>query len=229
MKHKGNARKAAFKIILVSLLAVALIWGIGAIAAFVGTVLAAVAVPFLIVIWIAFAVFTLYFFRDPNPRVPPGSRLIVSPAHARVDLIDTTTEPSFMEGECRRVSMFLSVMDVHVQNAPITGKVTFVKYTIGQFINAMKAESAVHNENVLLGFESSEPEGEKLAVRLIAGLIARRIVPFVKEGDVVNKGERVSLIQFGSRADVYLPLSATIKVKIGDKLVGGESVLAEFE
>ena len=134
-----------------------------------------------------------------------------------------------MGGECQRISIFLSVVDVHVQNAPVSGKVAWFKYTTGQFLNALKAESAIYNENVLLGFEASEPRGQKVGVRLIAGVIARRIVPFVQQGDEVARGDRVSLIQFGSRADVYLPPSAKIKVKLDDRVVGGETVLAVFE
>jgi phosphatidylserine decarboxylase len=158
-----------------------------------------------------------------------GARLVVSPAHGKVDVVDTTMEPDFMGGEVQRISIFLSVIDVHVQNAPVGGKVTRVKYTEGQFLNAMKADCAAHNENVYLGFEAVEPAGQKLGVRLIAGAIARRIVPFVVEGDEVACGERISLIQFGSRADVYLPRNANVKVKVGDKVVGGETVLATFD
>jgi phosphatidylserine decarboxylase len=180
-------------------------------------------------LWVAFSVFTLYFFRDPNPRVPPGAEVVVSPGHGKIDVIDKTIEPLFMGGECQRVSMFLSVFNVHVQNAPVTGKVAFLKYTMGQFLNALKTESATHNENVLLGFDASEPANRKVGVRLIAGVIARRIVPFVKQGDEVKRGERISLIQFGSRADVYLPASAKIMVKLGDRVVGGQTVLAVFE
>ena len=176
-----------------------------------------------------FAIFTLYFFRDPNPRVPAGANLVLAPAHGKVDVIGTTTEPEFMGGECQRVSIFLSVIDVHIQNAPVSGKVAWLKYTMGQFLNALKAESAIYNENVLLGFEASEPRGQKVGVRLIAGVIARRIVPFVQQGDEVGRGDRISLIQFGSRADVYLPLNAKIKVKLDDHVVGGETVLAVFE
>ena len=105
-------------------------------------------------------------------------------------MIGTTTEPEFMGGECQRVSIFLSVIDVHVQNAPVSGKVACFKYTTGQFLNALKAESAIYNENVLLGFEASEPRGQKVGVRLIAGVIARRIVPFVQQGDEVARGDR---------------------------------------
>ena len=134
-----------------------------------------------------------------------------------------------MGGECQRISMFLSVIDVHVQNAPVGGRVGIVKHTPGQYLNAMKAESAQFNENVLMGFDSDDPAGGKIGVRVIAGVLARRIIPWVKTGDTVARGERISLVQYGSRADVYLPKRAKIKVKLGDKVVGGETVLAAFE
>jgi phosphatidylserine decarboxylase len=228
MKHSGKARKAAFKLILISLITVAVILTIGIFATFIGTIIVAI-IPILILLWILFAIFTLYFFRDPNARVPPGARLVLAPGHGKVDVIDTTTEPLFMGGECQRVSIFLSVVNVHVQNAPVGGKVSFFKYTTGQFLSALKAECATVNENILLGFDAVDPAGEKIGVRLIAGLIARRIVPFVQIGDEVARGDRISLIQFGSRADVYLPRNARIKVKINDRVVGGETVIAVFE
>ncbi len=228
MKHAGRARKAAFKMILITFIGGLIIWAIVAIAALIGTILT-VLIPTLVILWLAFALFTLYFFRDPTARPPVGANLVVSPAHGKIDVIDTTVEPLFMGGECQRISMFLSVFDVHVQNAPVGGKVSFFKYTMGQFLNALKTESAVHNENVLLGFDSSQPAGQKIGVRLIAGVIARRIVPFVQQGDEVARGDRIALIQFGSRADVYLPKSAKIKVKLGEHVVGGQSVLAVFE
>jgi phosphatidylserine decarboxylase len=232
MKHSGKARKAAFKLILLSLIVLLVVWALGAFTAAAVAVITAVAVaitPVLIVVWVLFAIFTLYFFRDPRPRVPKGDNLVLAPAHGKVDVIGTTTEPDFMGGECQRVSIFLSVIDVHIQNAPVSGKVALLRYTMGQFLNALKAESAIYNENVLLGFEASEPRGQKIGVRLIAGVIARRIVPFVQQGDEINRGDRIALIQFGSRADVYLPLSAKIKVKLNDHVVGGETVLAVFE
>jgi phosphatidylserine decarboxylase len=232
MKHSGKARKAAFKLILISLIALIVVWGLGFITAAVTAIIATVAVaitPVVIIVWVLFAIFTVYFFRDPNPRVPAGANLVLAPAHGKVDVIGTTTEPDFMGGECQRVSIFLSVIDVHVQNAPVSGKVAWLKYTTGQFLNALKAESAIYNENVLLGFEASEPRGQKVGVRLIAGVIARRIVPFVAQGDEVVRGERISLIQFGSRADVYLPRNAKIQVKLNDHVVGGQTVLAVFE
>jgi phosphatidylserine decarboxylase len=232
MKHSGKARKAAFKLIVASLIVLVVVWALGAFTGTMVAIITAVALaitPALFVIWVLFAIFTLYFFRDPNPRVPTGGNLVLAPAHGKVDFVGTTTEPEFMGGECQRISIFLSVVDVHVQNAPVSGKVAWLKYTIGQFLNALKAESAIYNENVLLGFEASEPRGQKVGVRLIAGVIARRIVPFVQQGDEVVRGDRISLIQFGSRADVYLPASAKIKVKADDRVVGGQTVLAVFE
>ncbi len=225
MKHAGKARKAAFKLILISLVLVAIVLAMGVFAAFIGAFIVAVT-PFLVALWVAFALFTVFFFRDPNARVPATANVVVSPAHAKVDVIDTVNEPLFMGGECRRISMFLSVFDVHVQNAPIGGKVALYKYTTGQFLNALRTESATHNENALMGFIANDPAGVKIGVRLVAGVLARRIVPFIEQGDEVSRGDRVSLIQFGSRADVYLPMNATINVKIGDKLVGGETVIA---
>ncbi|HWI57629.1 MAG TPA: phosphatidylserine decarboxylase [Bacillota bacterium] len=227
MKHSGKARKAAFKLILISLILVGVVLAMGVFATFIGTTIVAIT-PFLILLWVVFALFTLYFFRDPNARVPQGTNQVLSPAHGKVDVIDTTTEPLFMGGPCQRISIFLSVVNVHVQNAPVSGKIGLFKYTTGQFLNALKTESAQHNENVLLGFEVSEPAGQKVGVRLIAGVIARRIVPFVQQGDEVARGDRISLIQFGSRADVYLPLDAKIKVQLGDRVVGGQTVLAQF-
>jgi phosphatidylserine decarboxylase len=229
MKHKGKARKAAFKMIFWSLVAVVVVWAIGAFTVTAAAVIAAGAMavtPILVALWVVFAAFTLYFFRDPTPRVPEGTNIVLSPAHGKVDVIDTTTEPFFMGGECRRISTFLSVFDVHVQNAPVNGKIVLYRYSTGQFLNALKTESALHNENVLLGFETTP--GQKVGVRLIAGVLARRIISYVQQGEAVNRGERISLIQFGSRVDVYLPMNATIQVKVGDKVKGGESVLAQI-
>ena len=228
MKHSGKARRAAFKMLLVTLVLVLLVPVIGALAAVIGGAMVAVSI-FIVLLWLVFAVFTIYFFRDPTATVPVGANLVVSPAHGKVDVIDTLSEPRFMGGECQRISMFLSVVDVHVQNAPVGGRVTHLKYTEGQFMNAMKTECAACNENVLIGFESAEPQGVKVGIRLIAGVLARRIVPWVELGDEVARGDRISLIQFGSRCDVYLPLSARIVIKVGDRVVGGETVLATIE
>jgi phosphatidylserine decarboxylase len=232
MKHAGKARRSALRLIFLTLAAVCaagllglfLGWA-GALAKFLGVVIVFLAL-FLAGVWVLFALFTLYFFRDPNAKTPDDPGLVVCPGHGRVDAVGQLSESQFPGGPCHRISMFLSVIDIHVQNAPVSGRIISVTHTAGQFLNAMEADSALYNENVLIGFDSVQTPGEKIGVRLIAGVLARRIVPFVKEGDEVKRGERISLIQFGSRCDLYLPLDYKIKVKVGDKVVGGETVMA---
>ena len=183
MKHSGNAAIAALKIIGLALAALLALLA----AAFLGKVIGTFVLDYLtwvlISLWALFTGFTLYFFRDPDPMAPTGKDLVIAPGHGKVDVIDTTTEPDFIGGECQRVSIFLSVFDVHVQNAPVAGRVGFFRHTPGQYLNAMKTDSAKFNENVLIGINASEPSGEKIGVRLIAGLIARRIVPWVAQND----------------------------------------------
>ena len=228
MKHSGKALFAALKMTGWSGAAVLALLVVSWLGEHIGALILDAA-RVLAGLWVLFALFTLYFFRDPDPMVPTGKNLVIAPGHGKVDAIDTTTEPEFMGGECQRVSIFLSVIDIHVQNAPVTARVAYFKHTPGQYLNALNADSAKFNENVLLGLESVEPLGEKIGVRLIAGLIARRIVPWVQQNDAVQRGERISLIQFGSRVDVYLSRKAKVKVKLGDKVIGGETVLAQFD
>jgi phosphatidylserine decarboxylase len=228
MKNSGKASKAAWRMIGWTFAALVALLLLSFLAVLIGSLLITVYLG-VAAVWVVFALFTLYFFRDPDPRVPAGRGLVVAPGHGKVDVIDTLHEPRFMDGECRRVSIFLSVFDVHVQNAPVSGKVTYFKYTEGKFLNALKTESAEHNENILIGIVAADPNGEKVGIRLITGLIARRLVPWVTEGDEIERGERISLIQFGSRVDVYLPLHANIRVQLGDRVVGGETVLASME
>ena len=227
VKHSGKASIAALKLIGLSGVAVLVLLAVAWLAAHIGSFIMGLAGA-LGVLWVLFVLFTFYFFRDPEPAVPTGKNLVLAPGHGKVDTIDTTTEPEFLGGECQRVSIFLSVFDVHVQNAPLTGRIAFFKHSPGQYLNAMRADCAKYNENVLIGIEAGEPMGAKIGVRLIAGLIARRIVPWIAQNDIVQRGERISLIQFGSRVDVYLPKDAKIKAKLGDHVVGGESILAEL-
>jgi phosphatidylserine decarboxylase len=228
VKHSGKARLAAFKLIAIAFVAVVVLLAVSWLAVYVGSHILAI-YSAIFVLWILFAVFTLYFFRDPNPLTPTGANLVISPAHGKVDVIDTTAENEFMGGECKRISIFLSVFDIHVQNAPVTGRVAFFKHTPGQYLSATRSSCAQFNENVYVGIESTDPRGEKIGLRLIAGLIARRIVPWVAQNDPMQRGERISLIQFGSRAEVYLPRNAKIKVALGQKVIGGETVLASFD
>jgi phosphatidylserine decarboxylase len=227
VKHSGKASVAALKLIGLSGAAVLVLIAVAFIAKFIGSIVIGMAGA-LLGLWALFVLFTFYFFRDPDPAVPTGKNLVLAPGHGKVDTIDTTTEAEFMGGECQRISIFLSVFDVHVQNAPLTGRIAFFKHSPGQYLNAMRADCGQFNENVLLGLEAAEPAGAKIGVRLIAGLIARRIVPWIAQNDLVQRGERISLIQFGSRADVYLPKDAKLKVRLGDHVVGGETILAEL-
>jgi phosphatidylserine decarboxylase len=229
MKHSGKAMLAALRLIgLAGAAVIALLVGAW-LAKYIGEFVLHYLTWALVALWALFTAFTFYFFRDPNPMVPTGPDLVIAPGHGEVDVIDTTTEAEFMGGECQRVAIFLSVIDVHVQYAPVTGRVAFVQHTPGQYFNAMKTDCAKFNENVLIGLDAAEPRGEKVGMRLIAGLIARRIVPWINQNDTVQRGDRISLIQFGSRVEVYLPRCAKIKVKLGDKVIGGETVIAAFD
>ncbi len=224
MKHAGKARRAGMRLILLSLVIVALVVGVWSFLA--GKVLAPVVVA-LAAVWLVFAVFTLSFFRDPEAEVPEGGGVYLSPAHGTVDVIDEMTEKVFMGGRCRRISIFLSIFDVHVQNAPVSGQVSYLQHCPGKFVNAMRTDCGTYNENVMIGFNSSEVSGERVATRLIAGLLARRIIPWVNSGEMVAKGERISLIQFGSRVDLYLPLDVQVQVRLGQKVKGGVTVMAK--
>jgi phosphatidylserine decarboxylase len=225
MKHSGKAAEAALKMIWWTLVLMLALLAAGVVARYFSELVTA-GTGFLIGVWVLFAGFTLYFFRDPDPVAPSDPKAIVSPAHGTVDVIDETTEPRVMGGPCQRISIFLSVIDVHVQKAPVNAKVTFLEHKPGRFLSATKAHCAEHNESVLLGLQPVAPAGSPIALRLIAGMIARRILPWVAVGDVVMRSERISLIQFGSRVEIYLPREAQVQVKLGDKVRGGESVVA---
>jgi phosphatidylserine decarboxylase len=232
MKYAGEAQRAALKLIFLTLIAVCAFAMLGlvigwaaALAKLVGGFMVSLALG-LAVLWVLFAIFTLYFFRDPNAKTPEGPGLVVCPGHGKVDAVEKLAESQFPGGPCHRISIFLSVIDIHVQNAPISARVISVTHTAGKFLNALEADSAIYNENVLIGLDSTEKAGEKIGIRLIAGVLARRIVPFVKAGEEIKRGQRISLIQFGSRCDLYVPLDYTVKVKVGDKVVGGETIMA---
>lgn len=225
MKHAGKARSAGLKIIFLSLAAVIVLLLVAFLAKTVAIFVLGLSAT-LLVLWVLFAVFTFNFFRDPDAKVPTGKGLIVSPAHGTVDVLDETTETEFMGGRCRRISIFLSVLDVHVQKAPVSGKLAFHKHKDGQYLSATRSDCGTFNENVLLGIVPTESPNKKIGIRLIAGLIARRINVWAAAGEDVVQGERISLVQFGSRGDVYLPLDAKIQCKLGDKVVGGETVIA---
>jgi phosphatidylserine decarboxylase len=228
MKHAGKAQQAALKLIFLAFGGVLLLLLVGFLAKAIGAFVVSLAVG-LVFLWLLFTAFTLYFFRDPEPRVPTERAAIASPAHGTVDVVDEASEAEFMGGRCRRISIFLNVFNVHVQRAPVSGTIVFQKHKDGEFVSATRSDCGDHNENVLLGFAPADFPDAKLGMRLIAGLIARRIIVWAGAGETVACGERISLIQFGSRADVYLPLNAKVRCKLGDKVKGGETILATFE
>ena len=166
------------------------------------------------------AAFFLWFFRDPERMIPAAAGAVVSPADGKVTDVSKVELES---GVRSRISIFLSVFDVHVNRSPVAGVIRDVRYQRGQFRNAMGAASAQHNEQNIVTVEG---EGHTVVFKQIAGLLARRIVFTRKAGDVVERGQRVGMIKFGSRVDVLLAESADVRVKIGDRVKGGSSVLA---
>jgi phosphatidylserine decarboxylase len=166
------------------------------------------------------AIFFLWFFRDPERLIPETAGAVVSPGDGKV----TDVSSIMMNGSPRtRISIFLSVFDVHVNRSPVAGVIREVRYQKGKFLNAMNPASAEHNEQNAVTVEG---DGQTIVFKQIAGLLARRIVFTRKVGDTVQRGERVGLIKFGSRVDVLLDASAQLSIKVGDRVKGGSSVLA---
>jgi len=178
-------------------------------------------------IWIA------TFFRDPVRTTPRGDKLIVAPADGLITMIAKVPPPpelrgpdALSDGEYTRVSIFMSVFDVHINRAPISGRVKRIAYVPGKFINADLDKASEDNERQHLLIEGSD--GLMIGFTQIAGLVARRILSFVKEGDIVDAGQRVGLIRFGSRVDVYLPAGTAPRVLLGQRAIGGETVIGEI-
>jgi len=173
------------------------------------------------------AIWVIAFFRDPIRSGPRGARYVVAAAEGHVVHVIETDEPMYVKERAVRISIFLSVFDVHVNRYPVDGTVELVHYNKGKFLHAADEKASLDNEQSSIGMRG--PHGPVL-VRQIAGLIARRIVTDSKPGDRVTQGDRLGLIRFGSRTDVFLPLSArpVVKVKPGDRVRVGGTVLAEY-
>jgi phosphatidylserine decarboxylase len=170
--------------------------------------------------------FNFYFFRDPERTTPNGKDLIVSPADGTVVLIEDVDEPYFFKSKVRRVSIFLSVFNVHVNRMPVSGKVKFLKYLEGKFLVAFVDKASEENEQSIIGIQH---EKGKILFKQIAGIIARRIVYHVAEGDTVYAGDRFGLIRYGSRVDIFFPKNVELKVSLRDKVYGGETIIGEFK
>ncbi len=182
-------------------------------------------------LWIAasclavLAIFVLAFFRDPERLGPKGSDLVVAPADGKVIDIRLIEESSYMKNESLCVSIFLSLFDVHVNRYPVTGDVDHRTYDAGRFEPAWRRSASHSNERASTGIQS---EGHPVLVRQIAGLAAKRIVTYAKLGDRVEQGDRMGLIRFGSRVDVFLPKDSTPNVRVGQRAVGGMTILARL-
>jgi len=178
----------------------------------------------IVALWVA------YFFRDPERTGERGGGLVIAPADGRVVMISEVDEPAFLHGKALRISIFMNVFNVHVNRYPVSGVVRFVHYNPGKFLNAATDKSSLENEQMSVGIERTSPGDSsiRVLVRQIAGLVARRIVTYSREGDQVEQGERMGIIRFGSRVDVFLPTSAKPVVKVGETTMAGASVIARL-
>ena len=173
----------------------------------------------LLALWVA------YFFRDPERVGERGPSLVVCPADGKLIMITEVDEPAFMHGRAIRLSIFMNVFNVHVNRYPVSGKIGYVHYNAGKFFNAAAEKSSLENEQMSVGIEAPS---QRVLVRQIAGLIARRIVTYSKVGQQVKQGDRMGIIRFGSRVDVFLPLGSTVRAKLGDATTAGVTVLGEL-
>jgi phosphatidylserine decarboxylase len=173
----------------------------------------------LLALWVA------YFFRDPERTGERGPSLVVSPADGKLIMITEVEEPTFVQGRAIRLSIFMNVFNVHVNRYPVAGVVKYVHYNKGKFFNAAAEKSSLENEQMSVGIETGR---YRILVRQIAGLIARRIVTYSKLGEVVKQADRMGIIRFGSRVDVFLPVNSSLRAKVGDITVAGVTILAEL-
>jgi phosphatidylserine decarboxylase len=179
----------------------------------------------LAVIITILALWVAYFFRDPERSGERGPNLVVAPADGKLIMITEVDEPAFIGGRATRLSIFMNVFNVHVNRYPVDGTVGYVHYNKGKFLNAAAEKSSLENEQSSVGIQSGS---SRILVRQIAGLIARRIVTYSKSGEAVRQGDRMGLIRFGSRVDVFLPTNAKLRVQLGTLTTAGTTVLAEL-
>ena len=170
--------------------------------------------------------FNFYFFRDPERVTPQGENLIISPADGKIIKIDEVEEPLYFKQKTRMISIFMSVVSVHVNRFPITGKVEYIDYQVGKYLAAFDHKASDENEQSIIGVSGGN---KKILFKQIAGIIARRIVYKVNKDDEVRAGDRFGLIHYGSRVDMFFPLDVDIKVKMNEMVKSGESIIGEFK
>ncbi len=180
----------------------------------------AIALP----VWLL-ALFVLQFFRDPPRAIPQNPDAVLSPADGRIVAVERVNDP-YVKREAIKISVFMNVFNVHSNRSPVDGKVQSVQYFPGKFVNADLDKASTENERNALWIKTAD--GQDITSVQVAGLIARRILCYVGEGDVLTRGQRYGFIRFGSRVDVYLPLTATVKVAIGDKVSATTTILASL-
>jgi len=168
----------------------------------------------------------LYFFRDPRRISPAGEGLFLAPADGRVVEVQRVREPRFLGGEGLKIGIFMSLLDVHVNRAPLEGQVTLVEHVPGQFLQAFRPEASEVNEHNLVGLESRYG---RVLVKQVAGILARRVVCWVRAGQKLRAGDRLGVIKFGSRVELYLPLGAEPVVRVGDQARAGVTVIARWK
>ncbi len=174
-------------------------------------------------VFLALTLFVVYFFRDPERHIPQDPLLVVSPADGKVMSVSATADEHFMGEAATRVTIFLNIFNVHVQRAPLGGRVAHYAHHPGRYLPAWREEASSDNERASLGLET---DAGPLLVRQIAGLVARRIVTYPREDDTVTRGDRIGLIRFGSRVDLFLPPGWPVTVEAGDIVTGGETGVA---
>ncbi len=182
----------------------------------------------LMLLFAALILFCLWFFREPERTPPADPLLVASPADGTVTLVDEIEEEQFFKRRMKRVSIFLSVFDVHVNRTPIAGEVLFTEGRGGLYLDARKPEASVLNESLFWAFGSRDCLEKAVGVKLITGAIARRIVPWAQLGEKMERGERFAMIRFGSRTDLFLPLDAEVLVSVGQKVKGCETAIARM-
>jgi phosphatidylserine decarboxylase len=189
------------------------------------TVIGANIHPVMFLVGMAGTLFTLYFFRDPERKIAATEGQILSPADGKVLSIDEVKEPDFIGGRCKRISIFLSVFDVHINRAPIGGTIETVRYNRGKFAIANTDKASADNESNLIGIDGGTA---RFAVKQIAGAVARRIICYCKPRESVRVGDRIGMIRFGSRTELYVPLECEILVSVGQKVKGGISLIGAY-
>jgi phosphatidylserine decarboxylase len=204
-------------------------WRFIAIAAVVTAILYWFDLDFLALLALVVTLWCAYFFRDPERVTPLRAGLVISPADGRISAIDSVVPPPELDlprESFTRISVFMNVFDVHINRSPIDARIAHIAYVPGKFLSADLDKASEDNERQALTLELDD--GRRLGVVQIAGLVARRIVKFVNDGDMLKAGERVGLIRFGSRVDVYLPAGVSALVAVGQRAVAGETVFADF-